>query len=263
MRLETSETSKVIPDSLIESISSHEISEIGTIFGQNEIVDTQEQIRLQENFENFYEFCHQRFEQPELLTDIETTEKIASFLEGVEEMKFEKWSKLSLTQKKEVLNKIEQNIAAIEHRPALRVELEELKPKTLGYQSASDNKIALNSLYVGSDSRRVHREVIDTIIHEGRHAYQHYNVDVKLIHESGAEVETWRENFYDHRFQYYHSTGHKIYIPYNDGSIQDVDFRLYYYQPVEIDARNFAKDVMIRLEEKGVVERGKGSDETR
>ena len=31
------------------------------------------------------------------------------------------------------------------------------------------------------------------------------------------------------------------------------DFRLYYYQPVEIDARNFADDVMKKLEEKGVL----------
>lgn len=45
----------------------------------------------------------------------------------------------------------------------------------------------------------------------------------------------------------------KIVIPYNDGSLHDVDFRLYYYQPVEIDARNFADDVIKRLEEKGAL----------
>ena len=49
------------------------------------------------------------------------------------------------------------------------------------------------------------------------------------------------------------NTGQRIVIPYNDGSLHDVDFRLYYYQPVEIDARNFADDVMKRLEEKGIV----------
>lgn len=94
----------------------------------------------------------------------------------------------------------------------------------------------------------IHKEVINTIIHEGRHAYQHYNVDVKCIHESGAEVETWRENFYDSQYLYYRSTGQRIVIPYNDGSLHDVDFRLYYYQPVEIDARNFAGDVMTMLD---------------
>ena len=123
----------------------------------------------------------------------------------------------------------------------------------ISYSNAFENKIALNSLYVDSNSRSVHREVLDTIIHEGRHAYQHYNVDVKLVHESGAEVETWRENFYNPEYQYYHSGTQKIIIPYNDGTIHDVDYRLYYYQPIEIDARNFAADVLSRLEEKGIV----------
>lgn len=202
------------------------------------------------------EVLQSRLETTEIVTDLEMSEGIADYLETVEEIKFENWSKLSLEQKTEVLNRIEQYVAAIEHRPALKVELEPMKPRTLGYQSASEHKIALNSMYVASNNPGVHREVLDTIIHEGRHAYQHYNVDVKNIHESGAEVATWRENFYDPRYQYYHSTGQKIIIPYNDGSRHDVDFRLYYYQPVEIDARNFAKDVMSRLEEKGIIAKG-------
>ena len=35
--------------------------------------------------------------------------------------------------------------------------------------------------------------------------------------------------------------------------IHDVGFRLYANQPVEIDARNFAADVLARLEDKGIV----------
>ncbi len=44
------------------------------------------------------------------------------------------------------------------------------------------------------------------------------------------------------------NTGQRIVIPYNDGSLHDVDFRLYFYQSVEIDARNFAGDVMTMLD---------------
>lgn len=194
-------------------------------------------------------------ETTEIVTDLEMVEGIADYLETIDEIRFENWCKLTLEEKKEVLNRIEQNVAAIEHRPALRVDIEKMKPKTLGYQSASQQKIALNSLYVNSNDPNVHREVIDTILHEGRHAYQHYNVDVKCIHESAAEVATWRENFYDPEYRYYQSTGQKILIPYNDGSVHNVDYRLYYYQPVETDARNFAKDVMIKLEERGVISR--------
>ena len=74
-----------------------------------------------------------------------------------------------------------------------------------------------------------------------------------MIHESSSEVKTWEQNFYNPEYQYYRSGTQRIYIPYNDGTIHDVDFRLYYYQPVEIDARNFAGDVLTRLEENGFV----------
>ena len=189
------------------------------------------------------------------MTDLEMTESIADYLESVEELKFDKWVTLSIEQKAKLLNDIEQNIASIEHRPALRVELEDLEPRSFGYQDEDNHKIVLNSRMVGLNSVPMHREVIDTIVHEGRHAYQHYNVDVKCIHESAAEVSTWRDNFYDPEYKYYQSTGQRIMIRYNDGSVHNVDFRLYYQQPVETDARNFAKDVMIRLEERGVIAR--------
>lgn len=199
------------------------------------------------------EVIDSRLETMEFLTDLEMVEGIANYLETLPEIRYENWSELSLKEKEILLNKIEQNIAAIEHRPALKVELEEMSKNTLGYQSASENKIVLNSLYVNSNDPSMHREVIDTIIHEGRHAYQHYNVDVKMIHESWSEVLTWAENFYDPQYRYYQTTGQKIVIPFKDGSLHDVDFRLYYYQPVEIDARNFASDIMDRLEAKGVI----------
>ena len=212
--------------------------------------ESQEEIK--DSTENL-ESIKSRLETPEVLTDLEMSEGIANYLETVEELKYEKWKNLSLEQRAEVLNRIEQNIAALEHRPPLNVEVQRLKPKTMGYQSASENKIVLNSLIVGSDRPELHREVIDTIIHEGRHAYQHYNVDVKTIHESPSEVQSWRENFYDPKYQYYQSGHQKVPIRMPNGTLQDADYRLYYYQPVEIDARNFASEVMSRLEAKGVV----------
>lgn len=187
-------------------------------------------------------------EKLEVLYDSEVTEQIAEYLSGLEELRFENWTKLSLEQRKELLNRIERQIAAIEHRPPLPIDVEKMKASTFGYQSSYYHKIALNSLYVGSNSKKDYNEVIDTIIHEGRHAYQHYNVDKKLIHESASVVNTWRENFYNPKYQYYNS-GSCI-IPVK-GRLQDVGFRLYYYQPVEIDARNFASDVMLKLKQKG------------
>lgn len=235
-KIETISDSEIVKDS-VESLDDN----------TNETNESYSEI------EGSLESLQSKLETTEIVTDLEMVEGIADYLETVEEIKFENWCKLSLEQKKDVLNRIEQHVAAIEHRPALRVDIEEMKPKTMGYQSASRHKIALNSLYVNSNNPNVHREVIDTILHEGRHAYQHYNVDVKCIHESAAEVSTWRENFYDPELKYYQSTGQRIMIRYNDGRLHNVDYRLYYQQPVETDARNFAKDIMIRLEKKGVV----------
>lgn len=242
MNLESLENIKLVSPSEYINDSVESMSEYAH--------DSQEE--LKDSTENL-ESLPSQFESPEIVTDLEMTEGIASYLESVDELKYENWSKLSLEQRVEVLNIVEKNIAAIEHRPALHVEIEEMKPRTLGYQCAAENKIVLNSLYVGDNSKDFHREVIDTIIHEGRHAYQHYNTDVKTIHESMSEVMTWYENFYSPDYKYYRSGTQKVLIPYNDGSMHDVDFRLYYYQPVEIDARNFTADVMKHLESKGIV----------
>ena len=205
-----------------------------------------------ENYETMESFEY-RIETPEFVSNLEMKEGISEYLSSVDEIKPDNWYELSLEQRVEVLNRIEHDIAAIEHRPPLKVELQKMKPHQMGYQSASQHKIVLNSLIVGKNEPLMHREVLDTIIHEGRHAYQHYNVDVKTIHESGSEVESWRENFYEPRFQYYQSGTHQIYIPFADGKRYDIDFRLYYYQPVETDARIFAADIISNLESKGIV----------
>lgn len=187
-------------------------------------------------------------ERLEVLHDSEMTEQIADYLGGIEKLRYENWQKLSLDERKQLLNTIERQIAQIEHRPPLPIEVEPMKASTFGYQSSYHHKIALNSMYVGSDRMSDYREVIDTIIHEGRHAYQHYNVDCRLVHESASVVNTWKENFYDPKYQYY--SGERCIIPIR-GRLQDVGFRLYYYQPVEVDARNFAADVMLKLRQRG------------
>lgn len=198
------------------------------------------------------EFHEHNFEGCEFVTNLEMTESIASYLETVDELYFENWCKLTLQERVGLLNQIERKIALIEHRSPLDVIAYEMNPKTLGYHDSTNNKIALNTVFVSSNDPKLHREVVDTIIHEGRHAYQHYNVDVKMIHESWSEVQTWKENFYDPNYKYYTCTGSWVLIPFNDGSIHNVDFRLYYYQPVEIDARVFAADIIRKLEDKGL-----------
>lgn len=192
-------------------------------------------------------------EKTEFVTDLEMTEGIADYLETVSEFRYENWTNLSLEERTEVLNRVEQKIAEIEHRPALSVGIEEMGGGDLGYQCAPERRIALNSKIVGLNTPEAHRLVVETIIHEGRHAYQHYNVDVKCIHESASEVKTWEKNFYDPVWGYYQYHGQKIYAPNNKGQLRDVGFILYEQQPVEVDARNFTSEISSKLESKGII----------
>lgn len=188
------------------------------------------------------------FESYECLNDAVVTEQIADYLSGVESLKYENWKNLAMEQRRDLLNTIEYHIAKIEHRPPVPIKVEKMQPQTFGYQDSYNNIIALNSKYVMSDSKESYKDVIYTIIHEGRHAYQHYNVDKKCIHDSLSVVNTWRENFYDPKYKYYSGSSVVVIGP---NKIGNVGYRLYYYQPVEIDARNFASDVMLKLKQRG------------
>lgn len=225
------------------------ISDTSENFPDYESVETKE---IKPNTENVEAFSH--MEYSECLYDAEVKEQIATFIESYEDIRFENWSRMSLEQKQEVLQTAENWIANIEHRPPMNVQLEKMsKPGVMGYQDELCGKIALNSDIVGHGSMESHRKILETLVHEGRHAYQHYNVDRCMIHESAAQVQSWRENFYDPKYEYYQCQGQKIYIPTTAGYETMDDYRLYYYQPVEIDARDFSSDVMLKLEKKGVI----------
>ncbi len=252
MSLESYERLENIPEGVsLENFAKpiDEVSSETKIESEKSVENNEHLSEISENVEYF----NPGLERMEILTDFEMTEKIADYLENVREFRYEEWTKLSLEERTEVLNRVEQKIAEIEHRPALKVGIETMKPNELGYQCATEHRIALNSNVVASNSASAHRAVIDTIIHEGRHAYQHYNVDVKCIHESTSIVKTWEKNFYDPAWGYYSYHGQKVYVPNNHGQIRDIGFLLYEQQPVEVDARNFTSDVTARLEAKGVM----------
>ena len=172
-------------------------------------------------------------------------EQIAAAMYEMDELRFENWTKLSLKGKVEVLNALEKKIASIEHRPAAEIRAEKMDPDLNGYQL--DGGVALNEdrLLRSDESPEVLQGVLETLIHEGRHMYQHYNVEVRQVHESGAEVGSWRENFEELGYAsgdpiYFHVLG----FNYTNEGLAHLGARLYYYQPVEIDARVFAADAM-------------------
>ena len=160
--------------------------------------------------------------------DLEQVRQISDYLAGVDELKFENWQTLSPTERHQALLNSEYRIAEIEHREFCPIELKELPEGRLGYYSPVDKTITLNTRYVNDSDFGSYKETLDTLIHEGRHAYQDYNMTEREVHPRGGEVTNWKWNEYE--------------IGYLNAELYG--YEVYAMQPVETDARAFAEDVL-------------------
>lgn len=194
-------------------------------------------------------FVYNYLEPPylEAISDREQIESIADYMVSIEEIRFDNWKDLSLEQQVDILNKMEQCIANIEHRPAAIISTKDLDARTYGYQLG--DSIMINSKYLNASasSPEMLEQMLDTLIHEGRHRYQEYNVNERLVHESLSEVNSWRENIEELGY----ANGSPVHMIqfgpvglFTNDRLRQVGERLYYYQPIEVDARDFAGDVM-------------------
>lgn len=150
-------------------------------------------------------------------------------MENIDGLSYTEWKESGFEQKVDSLQQLENSIAEIAHRPACQINIEDLGEGNYGYFDPNSKEITVNSSYIDSDNFNDYKETLDTIIHEGRHAYQDYNMTEREVHPRGTEVENWRLN--------------------NDSQIGYLDaqkwgFELYQYQPMEADARAFAGDVL-------------------
>ena len=196
------------------------------------------------NLESIY------FEAP---TDQVQIERIASYMSTCENLKYENWSKLSADQMIDILNELDRQIAIIEHRnPQIVKHAKFDDPNLFGVHTG--NEIIINSELLAKSTLNpeILAKTLETFIHEGRHAYQSYNVFERRVHQSNAAIDSWAENMQpystDNRLGYY--SGDPVKIPligpisFTNEHLTDIGGRLYYYQPTEIDARIFASDVM-------------------
>lgn len=192
------------------------------------------------------------FEAP---TDQVQIERIATYMSTCENLKFENWSKLSTDQMIEVFNELDRQIAIIEHRNPQIVKHGKFdEPNIFGVHVG--NEIIINSELLAKSALNpeILAKTLETFIHEGRHAYQCYNVFERRVHQSNATIDAWAENLQpyspENRLGYYSGAPVKIPligpISFTNEYLSDIGGRLYYYQPTEIDARIFASDVMER-----------------
>lgn len=172
-------------------------------------------------------------------------DEIASEFECCEDLKFSNWQNLELEEKIDVLNGLEEKIADIEHRPSCPIRVNEdmgsmevEEGKVYGWfggYNPETGDITLNSDLLENSDPIVYEELVNTLVHEGRHAYQDYNINVCEVHPRHSEVESWAETMGGGKWDYW-----------GDCS-SELGQRLYEQQSVEIDARNFAADVMDKI----------------
>lgn len=94
-----------------------------------------------------------------------------------------------------------------------------------GFYNHSKKMIALNMSYVSNDSEKLLTILLNTIIHECKHARQWAAVEGADLGYSQQQINEWKRNFDDYISP----------IESDEG---------YFKQPVELDARGFANSII-------------------
>ncbi len=164
-------------------------------------------------------------------SDTIQVEKAAETLNTIEGTQFNDWKQLSIEQRIDVLQSIEIEVAEIAHRPSCKVNVQPLPEGSFGYYNPQTKEIVINELYLSQNSAEIHHECLDTILHEGRHAYQDFNMTCRQVHTSTGDITNWYKNEYEFGYQ----------------DAETYGFKAYAMQPVECDARKFAEDILQKL----------------
>ena len=135
----------------------------------------------------------------------------------------ETWKNASIEERKQMLTNLLREICRIMGIDVNEnVNFADLGGSTRGTYSSSTNTVSINTSYL---SRSDGYQVIYTMIHEMRHAYQHAAIENPgNFNVSPETIEQWKNNFSN-----YKSTS------------KGNTYEEYVAQPVEYDAKNFAK----------------------
>lgn len=155
-------------------------------------------------------------------------EEISDSMRNIEGLSYEEWKELSPEDRLNVLQELESNIADIAHREECPISTKELGEGHYGYFDPNLKTITINSELFESDSFKDYKECLDTVIHEGRHAYQYYNLNEREVHPREGDLTNWKLNEFEYGYQDAETCG----------------FKAYYMQPQEADARAFAEDIL-------------------
>jgi hypothetical protein len=139
------------------------------------------------------------------------------------------WENLSAAQRVKALQEIEDMMALKLGRQPRSVAPSSRIDDDLGaYYPSNSDFLFINHDLIGSDTDSY--LAVETVIHEGRHAYQDDCITNKTtpLSEDAGKVSFWSHN-----------------MPERGGYYEDADYTIYRYQPIEADANDFARDVLV------------------
>lgn len=116
--------------------------------------------------------------------------KAALRLSLISKIRSSEWVVLDHQARTDALKSVENCLAEIQGRKGFSVVVERMKPNQMGYFDGK--RLHLNESLLKSDQIQ---ETVNTIIHEGRHAYQRYAIDHPGFHSDANQVRVWRTNF--------------------------------------------------------------------
>lgn len=189
----------------------------------------------------FVETCYGKIEDilwpPKNENPEETDRKIVSgcheaIKDALGSSPFEQFASLEPERRKDAVENITSQVAEAMGVKIDNIDIRELNDGLCGYHSCVDNRICYNEQYLYEEpmTELEAKEVIDTIVHEVRHAYQRKAAcRPSRYGRDKLTAEIWRTNF-------------KHYV----SSKQNME--LYYKQPVEVDAREIASYVIKSFE---------------
>ena len=191
----------------------------------------------EEDFEKVSNMCEddlldshseELFESPEISTDL------AQQIFERCNFDMEHWNSLTDSEKIETLNQLEGNLAELQGRNPVEIQVKNmdsfwdtLKGRTrYGYYDPNTGEIYINSSLLNSPEKLP--GAIDTVIHEGIHAYQHQCINGEVEHYNPQQVVDWAENFRNYKsaalygMEVYLNQPVEVFARINAGKITDL-----------------------------------------
>lgn len=130
------------------------------------------------------------------------------------------WDALPPEERLNALQTVENTLAGIQQRPCFEVQSEPMDAGVFGYFDG--NGIVLNANHL--EGNMPVEELVDTVVHEGRHAFQQYAVEHPGTVPDANVVDAWIANR----------------APGGYLSAEEYGQEIYQSQPVEADAWSYA-----------------------